>query len=294
MDAAAEAAGAVVEADRFGIGLRAELVPAILENGPAIDLVEVIADDLFKAPRRQLDALRILSREIKVTLHGVGMGLASAHPAEQPRLDRMARLLSEIEPEGWSEHLAFVRAGGFEIGHLAAPPRSEAVVEGAVKNILRAKASAGSAPALENIATLMEPPCSTMSEAAWICSVLESSGCDLLLDLHNLYANAENCGANPFEMLAEIDLTRLTMVHISGGCLVKNAAGDVRLLDDHLHDPPTIVYELLEHTARMARKSFSVILERDGMYPDFRELMEQLRLARRAVERGRSGAGVPA
>jgi len=39
------------------------------------------------------------------------------------RLDKMARLVEQVRPQFWSEHLAFVRGGGIEIGHLAAPPR---------------------------------------------------------------------------------------------------------------------------------------------------------------------------
>ncbi len=41
-----------------------------------------------------------------------------------------SRVIGAAEPEVWSEHLAFVRGGGREIGHLAAPPRRPATLEG--------------------------------------------------------------------------------------------------------------------------------------------------------------------
>ena len=41
----------------------------------------------------------------------------------------MAHLIEVTGAESWSEHLAFVRGGDIEIGHLAAPPRSEASIE---------------------------------------------------------------------------------------------------------------------------------------------------------------------
>ncbi len=93
-------------------------------------MVEVIADDHFDAARRELRALRTLASQVPVVLHGVGLGLASFAPADARRLDGMARVAEAVRPAFWSEHLAFVRGGGREIGHLAAPPRTGATIEG--------------------------------------------------------------------------------------------------------------------------------------------------------------------
>ena len=138
--------------DRVGIGWRPELAAGILANVDRIDLVEVIADDWFEAGRRQLRALRTLGAQVPVVLHGVGLGLASSGPVDTRRLAAMARVVDAVRPEFWSEHLAFVRAGGHEIGHLAAPPRTAATIEGAAVNIDRARKIVGSSPLLENIA----------------------------------------------------------------------------------------------------------------------------------------------
>lgn len=293
-DAVEEAAAVAVEVetaprDRFGLGLRPELAAEILESSFQLDLVEVIADDLFKASQRELDALRLISQELELTLHGVGMGLASAHPADQDRLDALARLV-DLLACGWSEHLSFVRAGGTEIGHLAAPPRTQAVIDGLFSNVMRARATIGSMPALENIATLIEPPCSTMSESEWINASLAATQCPLLLDLHNLYANAVNSGHDPLSLLHSVDVSLVSQIHLSGGCGVEHAInGEIhrRLLDDHLHDPPPIVYDMLADTAVRTDRPLTVIIERDGRYPDFPVLLAQIETARAAVRRGR-------
>src|SRR6185436_13271451 len=98
--------------DRFGIGWRPELAAGILSNLDHIDIVEVIADDYFDAPRSERRALKTLARQASVTLHGVTLGLASAAAVDTARLERVARLVEDVQPEFWSEHLAFVRAGG--------------------------------------------------------------------------------------------------------------------------------------------------------------------------------------
>jgi len=274
--------------DKVGLGWRSDLAAGIFTHLDRIDLLEVIADDFFGAPGRQVHALRTLSSEVSVVLHGVGMGLASSAPVETKRLEKMARLIDLVRPQFWSEHLAFVRAGGIEIGHLAAPSRTAATVECAAENLSRASALVGSKPLVENIATLIDPPGSTLSEPAWISGILASADCDLLLDLHNVYANGLNHGYDPGEFLRQIPDVRLGVIHIAGGEFIAAPDGRQRLLDDHLHDVPDPVFELLEEAAAISPNSLTVILERDGAYPSMDCLLAQIERARQAIARGRA------
>jgi len=275
-------------ADRVGIGWRPELAAGILLHLSHIDVLEILADSFFAAPRRAIAAMRALGREIPITLHGVGMGLASTIEVELPRVEHMARLADVLQPESWSEHLAFVRAGGTEIGHLAAPPRSVSNAEGAVANIERAARVVGTAPELENVATLIEPPGSTLDEPAWIGSIVCAAGTSLLLDLHNLYANARNFVRDPLVLLAAMPLDHVRCVHLSGGRWIDAPSGAKRLLDDHLHSPPCEVYVLLEHLAAKISRPLTVILERDGCYPPFSVIAAELDAIRAALAKGRN------
>jgi uncharacterized protein (UPF0276 family) len=250
-------------------------------------LIEVIADDYFEASRSDLRALRTLAAQVSVVLHGVSLGLASTLPIERGRLERIARLIDNTGAEAWSEHLAFVRAGGIEIGHLAAPPRSEASVEGACRNLEYAARIVGCAPLVENIATLVVPPASRLDEAEWIGGIVRRAGVKLLLDLHNLYANAINCGDDPYTLLRRLPLGQVAAVHLSGGRWVDGPSGARRLLDDHLHDVPPAVFELLRELGRLAPQPLTVIIERDGRYPPTARLLEQLDDARAALAAGR-------
>ena len=246
--------GAEMNTDRFGIGWRPRLAAGILSNLDRIDIVEVIADDYFQAPRRQRRVLRTLAAQVPVTLHGVSLGLASSAPVETKRLDQMAQLCHEVTPQFWSEHLAFVRGGGIEIGHLAAPPRCEATIDGALANLRRAKQVVGVAPHVENVATLIEPPGSDRDEAAWLSAIVRNSETRLLLDLHNLHANATNFHFDPADFFNRIPTEKIATIHLAGGKWI-GRAGTQRLLDDHLHDVPDPVYELLEEVAARARRS---------------------------------------
>jgi uncharacterized protein (UPF0276 family) len=284
------AAAAEIRGDRFGLSWRPLLAAGIFEALERIDVLELMADDHFRDSDKELRALRTLAQQRPVHLHGTGLGLASASPPPSERLERLARLVGVVEPESWSEHLAFVRAGGIELGHLAAPPRSRATLDGTAANVMRASRVVGSLPQLENVATLIDPPGSDRDELAFVTEALRVTGAPLLLDLHNLYANAHNFGFDPHAFLSALPLDRLGSVHLAGGrwCGLRDRADSRRWLDDHLHPVPGPVFELLEALAARAPSALTVVLERDGAYPPMAELLAELDQARAAVTRGRA------
>jgi uncharacterized protein (UPF0276 family) len=274
--------------DRVGLAWRDELAAQIMLHLDGIDHLEIIAEREWSASRRRLDALRDLARQVPVSLHGVSLGLVSSGKVSEERLARLARLVERVEPDHWSEHMAFVRAGGFEIGHLAAAPYAPQTLDGALRNLERALKVIGSLPQLENIATLLKPPGSCWTESEFINKVVCGAGAAMLLDLHNLYANASNFGQDPFAALDSLPRGRVASVHLSGGHWEKGPDGRSRLIDDHIHDPPVAVYELLEELAFKAPHPLTVIIERDGHYPDFEALLEQMGKARAALASGRA------
>ena len=282
--------------DRIGLGWRPPLAASIFVHLDAIDVVEVIADELFDVSRRELNAMRTLGREVPMAMHGVALGHASVGPVDRGRLDKLAKVVNAVEPTMWSEHLAFVRGGRYEIGHLAAPPRNQLTVDGAIRNLARARTVVGEAPALENIATLIDPPDSTLSESEWVRSIAVESDSPVLLDLHNLLANAVNFGnRDPVTCLREFPLARVSSVHISGGQWIELDSREHRLcarrlLDDHIHDVPDVVFTMLVELGYRCPQRLTVILERDGHYPEFPALLKQLQRARGALAQGRQRA----
>jgi len=275
--------------DLFGIGWRDPLAAGIFAHLAEIDVVEVIAENCLQESARGLRSLRALGCEVPLLLHGVALGPASVSAVDPRHLDRIAAVIGALEPRGWSEHLAFVRSGGVEIGHLAAPPRNGATIGGAVDNLRRLRTVVGMVPAVENVATLLAPPASNHEEPEWVAAIAAAADVPLLLDLHNLYANAVNFGFDPLTYLRRFPLDRVAIVHISGGIWIDSTEGAParRLLDDHLHDVPDAVFTLLEALAQRCTHALTVVLERDGRYPSIGVLLDQLRRARRAVATGR-------
>ena len=282
-----------ITSDVVGLGLRAELAADIGANidGPRdVECLEVIAEEYFHATPAQLEGLATLARMVPVSLHGVSLGMASTLPLETDVADRMARLYERIQPAYWSEHLSFVRGGGHEIGHLAAAPRTAATVQAALEHIRLASRIVGANPAVENVATLIAPPASTLTEVEWLSAIVGECEGGMLLDLHNLHANAWNFGGDTVQMLDALPLERVRQIHLSGGVMIPAPGRSQRLLDDHVHDVADACYMLLEELAARVSQPLVVIIERDGRYPPMPALVEQLKEARTALRRGRQRA----
>lgn len=274
--------------DRFGLTWHPRLAGAILTHAHRLDIVEVIPEGLFLDSRRRRRALRTLAREIPVAIHGVSLGLASAEGVDERRLDAFARLMDDVVPEHWSDHLAFVRAGGVELGHLAAPTRNALTVEATAENLERAARRVGARPLAENVATLIDPPGSDRSEQAWLLALLDASGSDLLLDLHNLVTNGQNLGYDPLTLVDALPADRIRAIHIAGGAEIEATSGERRMLDDHRHAVPGSVFALLERIGERVPHPVDVILERDGGFPLFGELLDEIDRARTALAAGRA------
>lgn len=275
--------------DRFGLTWHPMLATDVIRERHRIDMLEVIPEVV--GDTADFRFLRTLAREIPISIHGVSLGLASAAPVDNWRLEGLARLVEAARPESWSEHLAFVRAGGIELRHLAAPPRSDAVTDGLEANVRRARAIVGTVPALENVATLIDPPGSRYDELTWLRCALQATGAPLLLDLHNVLTNAANLGYDAADFIRNLPLDRVDTVHIAGGTeAVDDETGRTFRIDDHRHRVPIDVYDLLALVGTLAPQPLTVVLERDGACPPFHQLLGELERARAALDEGRRAA----
>jgi hypothetical protein len=70
-----------------------------------------------------------------------------------------------------------------------------------------------------------------------------------------------------------------------------HAGGEVRVVDDHLHDVPNPVYDLLEIVGERVPHPVDIVLERDGAFPPIDALLAELDRARAALARGRTRLG---
>jgi uncharacterized protein len=252
-----------------GIGWRREIAGFVAEL-PELRFTEVIAESLPGAGPVPAGLAELRERGVAIVPHGVRLSLGGAEPVQPDRVAHLAHCATALAAPLVSEHIAFVRAGCTEAGHLLPVPRSRDAVAAIVDNVRRTQASLPVPIALEPIATLVEWPDDELTEADFITEILDRTGALLLLDVANVYANARNRGEDPVDLLDRLPLERIAYVHVAGG-----AEYDGLYHDTHTDAVPPAVLDLVTELCRRHRPP-AFLLERDGAYPPADALRAEL------------------
>jgi hypothetical protein len=132
----------------------------------------------------------------------------------------------------------------------------------------------GAPIALENASYYAQPHVE-LSEAEFINAVLEESGCDLLLDVNNIYVNSINHCYDPLEFLEALPLERARYIHVAGHF---DEAEDLKV-DTHGADVIDPVWDLLAR-AYQRLGPLPTLLERDFNLPPLEELLREVKQIR--------------
>lgn len=253
----------------LGLGWRRPLAHFIAQR-PSIGFVEVLAEDVpSQGPLpASLEALK--DRGCRFAVHSVSVSLGSAEGLDERALDHLATVSARLGAVVASEHVSFTRANGLESGHLLPLPRSGAALEVLVESVRRAQRTVPVPFAVENVATLVRWPDPEWTEAEFLRRLLDATGCGLLLDVSNLYANARNFGEDAAAQLAQLPLDRVAYVHVAGG--VQRGR---HYHDTHAHALPPEVLALVRALRRLGCGA-GVLLERDDRFPPPEELQAEL------------------
>lgn len=260
-----------------GVGWRPELALTI-DRRESLGFVELLAENVPGRTPAPVERLR--ARGAQVVVHGIGLSLGGAEPLDLARVERMAQLAVAVGAPLVSEHACFVRAGGLESGHLLPLPRTRAALDVLADNVAAAQRILPVPLAIENIACLFEWPGAEMDEAAFLSELVARTGCRLLLDVANLYANARNLGWDAARYLDRLPLDAVAYVHVAGGV---ERGGLYH--DTHAHAIPAGVLELVEELGAR-RAPPGVLIERDDHFPPPGVLEAELDAVAAALARG--------
>jgi len=258
-----------------GLGWR-DATAQLCASAPHIGFVEVIAERLFRrgaATPRVPEALAALAaRGTTVIPHGVSLGLGGTEPPDRARLARLAAAARALRAPFISEHVAFVRGGGREAGHLLPLPRTSTALDVLVDNIGRAQDALPVPLVLENIAALFTwPEPGQLPEDVFLRALLDRTGCRLLLDVSNLHADAHNHGADAEGFLCAFPPADVAYLHIAGGI---TRAGVYH--DTHAHPVPPGPRALLARYRALHGTVPPVLLEHDAHFPHGDGLLAEL------------------
>jgi uncharacterized protein (UPF0276 family) len=214
-----------------GIGLRAPHYREVLQQLPAIGWAEVHSENFFGggAPLRTLSKVR---ENYPVSLHGVGMGLASTDPLDPEHLSALDRLCDAIQPAAVSEHLCWNASGGAVINDLLPFPYTQAALSHVTARVEQVQEQLGRRLLVENLSSYLSFAHSEMSEGEFLAELSKRTGCGILLDINNLYVNARNLGVDAEAFIKTMPADAVAEYHLAGysernGCLVDTHSNPV-------------------------------------------------------------------
>jgi uncharacterized protein (UPF0276 family) len=269
---------------RFGVGFRRQHFEALLAAPRSVDWLEVLSDNYLDAGGERRGMLERLRGEWPIALHGVSLNVASDAGPRPDALARLRALADWIEPSFVSDHLCWTGLGGIESHDLLPVAYTREVLALVCERVARAQDTLGRRLLLENASAYVAFRADEMSEAEFFRELCDRSGCGMLLDVNNLFVNAQNLGLDPRRHLDALEARHVGYLHLAGHAVLR----DVRI-DTHASDVPDPVWDLYAEVARRFPHA-PVILERDDAIPPLSELARELERARalwrRAVHDG--------
>lgn len=260
-----------------GIGLRAPHYREVLQNLPQLGWVEVHSENFFGggAPLHTLLKVR---EHYPVSLHGVGMGLASATALDEEHLSALKLLCARVEPAALSEHLCWNHAPGMVIPDLLPFPYTTEALDHVVRRVAHVQEKLGRQLLVENLSSYLSFQNSEMTEGEFLAELVRRSGCGILFDVENLYVNVRNLGVNAAEFIKAIPAESVKEYHLAGfserdGCLV----------DTHNHPVYDEVWKLYE-TALRHLGPRPTLIEWDNDIPQLSILLAEAEKAQHYLE----------
>ena len=262
----------------YGVGLRREHWDDIFDRTDEVDFLEILTENFltFGGVRR-----RILERAAEVfpcVLHGTALSIGSVAPLDTDYLDALGALVKQIRAPWFSDHLCFSSAFGVEYHDLMPLPFTEDALEHVVARTKQVQTYADVPFALENPSYYIEYAHSTMTEAAFVAELCERADCGLLLDVNNVYVNAQNHGYDARAFIDAMPHDRVVQIHMAG----HHDRGDV-IIDTHGAKAVDPVMELYAYTLERTGP-VSTLFEWDNEVPSLAVLLAENRRCRATGE----------
>ena len=267
-----------------GLGLRRALLGPLLsmEQGE-VDFLETAPENWIGVGGRYGKQFRALAERYPLILHGLSLNIGGPDPIDTQLVSAVRDLMRETDVALYSEHLTYCAAEGHLYDLLPIPFTEEAVRHVAAR-VCQVQSIIGRPIALEN-ASYYAQPHTDLSEAQFINAVQQETGCDLLLDVNNVYVNSINHRYDPYEFLDALSLERVRYIHIAGHY---DEAPDLKV-DTHGAEVIDPVWALLADAYRRLGP-LPTLLERDFNLPPFPVLLQEVAHIRALQQDGQRSA----
>jgi uncharacterized protein len=221
----------------------------------------------------RLAALHVLRDRYPISLHGVGLSLASVEPPDAEHLARLKLLVDRICPSVISDHLAWQRWADIHHADFLPFPRTSEALGYVVDNIDRVQNALGRQLLIENPSLYIELPGNEMTEVDFLVEMASQTGCGLLVDVNNIFVSASNLGFKPESRIDAIPIDMIGEIHLAGHRADADLSSPL-IIDSHDMPVADRVWDLYRRLVdRVGPRP--TIIERDEDIPPFEALLAE-------------------
>lgn len=200
-----------------GLGFRRDIVDEImgLERNDKPAFVELAPENWMNIGGYWGNVLKEVSEKYPITTHGLSLSIGSPDPLNWDFLKDIKAFIKEYNIKVYSEHLSYSQSNNAHLYDLLPIPFREDAVKHIVDRIKQVQDFLEIPIALENV-SYYTPVAAEMDEATFISSIVKESGCNLLLDVNNVYVNSFNHGYDSHEFINNLPLDAVAYMHMAG------------------------------------------------------------------------------
>lgn len=261
-----------------GLGFKPEHFADALSCSVVGMWYEIHAENYMVAGGPRLAMLDSLSDQHPISVHGVGLSLASVDEPDRQHLLRLKQVVDRTQAFIVSEHLAWNKWQGTHVPDLLPFPRTTEALQLIARNIDIAQNILQRKVLIENPSNYLSLPTHEWSETDFLSELVKRSGCGLLVDVNNIYVSTHNVGGDAFVYLDQLPMDAIGEIHLAGHVTdrFENESQEQvdLLIDNHGAAICEDVWKLYQHLIQRigARPT---LIERDNDIPAFVELLSE-------------------
>ncbi|PKF62565.1 hypothetical protein CW745_03850 [Psychromonas sp. psych-6C06] len=261
-----------IQKKSVGIGLRSPHYLHLLEAQPDIGFLEIHSENYFNPHSKNHDYLEQIAQHYPLSFHGIGLSLGSSDPISQQHLKKLKTLVDRFQPALVSDHLSWCSLQGNFFNDLLPIPYTEEALACFTDNVNQVQDFLQRQIIVENPSSYLEYQNSDMSEAQFLNTLTEKTGCGLLLDLNNVYVSAINQQFSVSEYLAAINHQHVQEIHLAGHSK-KEVDGETLLIDTHSTQVSDAVWDIYQQYLHTTATDAITLIEWDVDIPALDDLL---------------------
>ena len=263
----------------FGLGLRTDHYSDFVTAPQKVDWLEIISENYMVDGGKPLHFLDRIRQDYPMVMHGVSLSIGSTDPLDDDYLRMLKSLARRVEPAWVSDHLCWTGTDSLNLHDLMPLPYTEATLRHLVPRVAQVQDVLGLPFLLENVSSYVSYRSDEMKEWEFIGELAARSGCELLLDVNNVYVSSVNHGFDPQVFIDAIPVAAVRQIHLAG----HEDHGNY-IIDTHDHPICDAVWDLYAYTFRRFG-AVPTMIERDDNIPCLDELVDELDAVRLLSER---------